>query len=97
MYIPLRTQLIQDVPWFYIPCFKHLEFLCSDHKFSWNGERNGGPDASALIYYENEDMRIEVRSWLPMNLPSLRVASLKPKWKVLDFTSIGLQVELEDG
>ncbi|HOX58768.1 MAG TPA: hypothetical protein P5205_10880 [Candidatus Paceibacterota bacterium] len=88
MYVPLRTQLTKEVPWFFEPCFEHLEYLSRDRGFSWNGEIHGGPDAYARMTFEDERLDIRVWLWLPMNLPELEVVSLRKKRRVLELSVI---------
>jgi hypothetical protein len=84
MYVPLRTQLIKEVPWFFEPCFEHLEFLNQDRGFSWRGERHGGPDPYARMMCEDDRLDIRVWLWLPMDLPELEVAGLRKQRRALD-------------
>ena len=86
MYVPLRTQLTKEVPWFFEPCFEHLGYLSSDLGFSWDGETHGGPDAYARMMFEDSRLDIQVWLWLPMNLPELSVSSLRKKRRVLDLS-----------
>jgi hypothetical protein len=95
MYVPLRTQLIKDVPWFFEPCFEHLDFLSQDRGFTWNGERHGGPDAYARMVFEDDRLDIQVRLWLPMNLPELEVVTIRKKRRVLDLSILVPEFALE--
>ena len=88
MYIPLRTQLIQRVPWFFKPCFDCLDFLRRDYGFSYDGESPGGPDNYARLVFTDDKLQIEVLSWLPMGLPTLTVTSLRGQRRVLDLRAI---------
>jgi hypothetical protein len=88
MNIPLRTALIQAVPWFFGPCFECLGFLHRDHGFSYDGECHGGPDAYARLFFTDDKLQIEVLSWLPMGLPTLTVTSLRGKRNVLDLRAV---------
>src|SRR5438477_9304356 len=99
MYIPLRSQLMQKVPWFFKPCFECLGFLSRDCGFSYDGETPGGPDDYALAFFTDDNLRIEVRSWLPMDLPILSITRLRGKRRVLDLSAIvpGYLLENERG
>ena len=97
MPIPLRTQLIQAVPWFFGPCFEHLGFLLQDHGFWWDGEDHGGPDAYARLVFTDDKLEVQVLSWLPMGLPRLTVTSIRRgKRRVLDLRAVVPQQVLAD-
>lgn len=97
MYPPLRTQLIQKVPWFFKPAFDHLGFLSRDHSFSYDGESPGGPDNYARLVFTDDTLQIEVLSWLPMDLPTLTVTTLGRKRTVLDLNALGFSLATEPG
>lgn len=89
LYVPLRAQLIQRVPWFFKPAFECLGFLSRDYGFSYDGESPGGPDDYARVVFEDDGLRIEVMSWFPMDLPALTVRGLRRnKRKILDLKAL---------
>lgn len=88
MHVPLRDQLIQRVPWFFGPCFEHLEFLHRDCGFSYDGEEHAGPDAYARMVFTRDYLQLQVWCSMPMDLPELSVISTRGKRRVLDLSAV---------
>lgn len=96
VYPPLRAQLVQRVPWFFEPCFEHLEFLWRDGGFSYDGECLPYPDTDPLFSLQDERLRIEIVCRLCPRLPLLTVKSLTAKRRVLDLRAIVPQGDPND-
>ncbi|HEY5914037.1 MAG TPA: hypothetical protein VJA21_25905 [Verrucomicrobiae bacterium] len=88
MYIPLRAQLSQRLPWFFGPCFEYLAFLYRGCGFSWDGEDPVYPNSLRRVLFTKGNLEIQVSTGAEMELPTLTVTSLRGKRRVLDLEAI---------